>query len=186
MRSVNGWKQAVVAVIAFAGWVTGAQAALEIGDKVADFVLPSAEGGKEGRFRLSEMLARGPVVLYFFPAAFSEGCSLEAHAFAEAVGEFTAAGASVVGISADDIDVLKTFSVKACQSKFPVLADPKMDVIRAFDAGMRSRPEYASRITYVISTDGVILHQYTSLNPGGHVARALAVVRARARLPVSR
>ena len=169
----------VVISLLLASVATAANASLEVGDKVTDFVLPSAEAGNEGVFRLSDALSKGPVVLYFFPAAFSEGCSVEAHLFAEATEQFAALGASVVGVSADDIEVLKKFSVKACQSKFPVLADPNMAVVRAFDAVMRTRPEYASRVTFVVSREGVILHQYTSLNPEGHIVRALAALRGR-------
>ena len=100
-----------------------ADAALDIGERAPDFATPAAIGGKVYRFSLADALQKGPVVLYFFPAAYSEGCSVEAHDFAEAMPEFEALGASVVGVSGDDIETLTKFSVQACQSKFPVASD---------------------------------------------------------------
>src|SRR5207248_3477 len=117
------------------------------------------------RYSLEEALRKGPVVVYFFPAAFSEGCSLEAHTFADAVPEFTAAGATVVGVSADEIDTLAKFSVQACQSKFPVASDPAHAVIKSYDAALQTRPEYANRVSYVIAPDGKVVFHYQSLNP---------------------
>ena len=118
------------------------------------------------------------MVLYFFPAAFSEGCSIEAREFAEAMPRFAALGASVVGVSADDIDALAKFSVQACQSRFPVASDPGLTVIKSYDAVMRTRPEYANRITYVIAPSGKIVYQYMSLNPTRHVERTLEALRS--------
>ena len=100
-----------------------AYAGLDIGDRAPDFTAPAALGGKVYKYSLADALKRGPVVLYFFPAAFSEGCSVEAHEFAEANAQFEALGASVIGVSADDIDTLAKFSVQACQSRFPVAVE---------------------------------------------------------------
>jgi len=155
-----------------------AHAALDIGEVAPDFATQAALGGKVYRFSLAESLKKGPVVLYFFPAAFSEGCSVEAHEFAEAVPQFEALGASVVGVSADDIDTLAKFSIQACQSKFPVASDEKQTVIKAFDAVLRTRPEYANRISYVIAPDGKIVSHYMSLNPTKHVERMLGAVQS--------
>lgn len=154
-----------------------ANAALDIGDAAPDFTLPAAHGGKVYQYSLAEELKKGPVVLYFFPAAFSEGCSIEAHEFAEATSQFGALGASVVGVSADDIDTLKRFSVQACQSRFPVLSDEKMRVIKAYDAAMQTRPEYANRISYVIAPGGRVAYHYQNLDPTRHVQRMLTAVR---------
>ena len=154
-----------------------AYAALDIGDAAPDFTTPAALGGKVYQFSLAESLKKGPVVLYFFPAAFSEGCSIEAHEFAEATGQFAALGASVVGVSADDIDTLSKFSVQSCQSKFPVASDTTQAVMKSFDAVMKTRPEYANRISYVIAPDGSIVSHYMSLNPTRHVERMLAALR---------
>ena len=155
-----------------------AYAALDIGDAAPDFTAPAALGGKVYQFSLAESLKKGPVVLYFFPAAFSEGCSIEAHEFAEATAQFAALGASVVGVSADDIDTLSKFSVQACQSKFPVASDTTQAVMKSFDAVMKTRPEYANRISYVIAPDGSIVYHYMSLNPTRHVERMLAALRS--------
>src|SRR6266403_4972057 len=100
-----------------------ADVSLEIGDVAPDFTAQAALAGSVYRFSLAESLKKGPVVLYFFPAAFSEGCSVEAHEFAEATAQFAALGASVIGVSGDDIDTLSKFSVQACPSKYTVASD---------------------------------------------------------------
>jgi peroxiredoxin len=154
-----------------------ARAALEIGERAPDFSAAGALAGRPIRFSLAESLARGPVVLYFFPAAFSEGFSIEAHNFAEATSRFEALGASVVGVSGDDIETLTKFSVQACQNKFAVVSDATRSVMKAFDAVMQTRPEYANRVSYVIAPSGAIVFVYSSLNPARHVERTLAAVR---------
>ena len=104
-----------------------AHAALDIGEPAPAFTKEAALGGSVFRYSLSESLRRGPVVLYFFPAAYSEGCSVEAHYFAEAIAEFNALGATVIGVSADDMKPCTKFSVQACQSKFPVASDESQE-----------------------------------------------------------
>jgi len=153
-------------------------AALDIGERAPDFAIPAALDGKVYKFSLAEALKKGPVVLYFFPAAFSEGCSVEAHEFAEANAQFAALGASVIGVSGDDIDTLSKFSVQACQSKFPVASDQTQSVMKSFDAVMQTRPEYANRISYVIAPDGSIVYHYMSLNPMKHVEKTLGALRS--------
>ena len=156
---------------------TPAGAALDIGEDAPDFTASAALGGAIYKFSLTESLKKGPVVLYFFPAAFSDGCSAEAHEFAEAIPRFNALGASVIGVSADDIDVLAKFSTQACQSRFPVAADPTLSVIKSYDAALKTRPEYANRITYVIAPSGKVVYHYINLNPTRHVERALGALR---------
>jgi peroxiredoxin Q/BCP len=155
-----------------------AHAALDIGERAPDFSAPAALGGKVYKFSLAESLKKGPVVLYFFPAAFSEGCSIEAHEFAEANAQFAALGASLVGVSGDDIETLSRFSVQACQNKFAVASDETQAVMKSFDAVMQTRPEYANRISYVIAPDGSIVYHYMSLNPTKHVEKMLAALRS--------
>ncbi len=155
-----------------------AYAALDIGDKAPDFATEAALGGSVYRFSLAESLKKGPVVLYFFPAAYSEGCSVEAHYFADAVAQFNALGASVVGVSGDDIETLSKFSVQACQSRFPVASDQTQAVMKSFDAVMQTRPEYANRISYLIAPNGTIVYHYMSLNPTKHVEKTLAALRS--------
>ena len=154
-----------------------AHAALDIGETAPDFTTPAALGGKVFKYSLADSLKKGPVVLYFFPAAYSEGCSLEAHNFAEAMDRFEALGATVVGVSGDDITTLTKFSVQACQSKFPVASDEGQTVMKSFDAVMHTRPEYANRITYVILPNGTVAYHYMSLNPTKHVENTLAVLQ---------
>jgi peroxiredoxin len=153
-----------------------ARAALDLGDAAPNFTVPAALGGKVFQYTLSEQLAKGPVVLYFFPAAFSDGCSIEAHQFAEAIEQYKALGASVIGVSGDDLELITRFSVQACQGKFPVAADEKKAVIKAFDAAMQTRPEYANRISYVIAPNGKVVYSYLSLNPNKHVENTLAAL----------
>ena len=154
-----------------------AKAALDVGDAAPDFTAQAALAGKTYRYSLAESLAKGPVVLYFFPAAFSEACSLEAHSFAEAVGQYEALGATVVGVSGDDLDTIAKFSVQACQSKFPVASDESKSVIKAYDALMQTRPDYANRVSYVIAPNGKVVYSYLSLNPAKHVEKTLSALR---------
>ena len=152
-------------------------AALDVGDAAPNFTAPSALGGKVTRFNLADALAKGPVVLYFFPAAFSVGCSIEAHEFAEAIGRFEALHATVIGVSSDDIDTLSKFSVQACQGKFPVASDAQQTVMKSYDAVLALKPDYANRISYVIAPDGKVVYNYQSLNPSRHVEKTLAALK---------
>jgi thioredoxin-dependent peroxiredoxin len=154
-----------------------ALAALDVGEAAPDFTASAALGGKTFKYSLADSLARGPVVLYFFPAAFTEGCSIEAQQFAQATPKFEALGASIIGVSGDDIDTLSKFSVQACQGKFPVASDGNKDIMRSYDAVMQSLPDFATRISYVIAPGGAILYNYLSLSPNRHVENTLAVVR---------
>jgi peroxiredoxin len=154
-----------------------AWAALDVGEKAPDFSAPAALDGKEFKFSLAESLAKGPVVLYFFPAAFTAGCSAEAHEFAEAIDKFGALGATVIGVSTDDIATQVKFSTQACQGKFPVASDSGKTVIKSYDAAMMIMPDYANRVSYVIAPDKSILYNYQSLNPSKHVQNTLAALR---------
>src|SRR6266480_1034399 len=133
-----------------------ARAALDVGERAPNFTTEAALSGSVYRYSLAESLLKGPVVLYFFPAAYSEGCSVEAHYFAEAIPEFQALGATVVGVSGDDIDTLSKFSVQACQNKFPVASDETQTVMKSYDAVLKTRPEFANRISYVIAPNGSV------------------------------
>jgi len=155
-----------------------AGAALDIGESAPPFVTQAALGGTVYNFSLAESLKKGPVVLYFFPAAYSEGCSIEAHDFAEATEQFKALGASVIGVSGDDIETLTKFSVQVCQSKFPVASDKSQAIMKSFDAVMQTRPEYANRISYVIAPNDTVVFQYMSLDPTKHVEKTLAALRS--------
>ena len=156
---------------------TPSYAALDVGEAAPNFTVQAALGGKTFRYTLAESLAKGPVVLYFFPAAFSVGCSLEAHEFAEAIGRFEALGATVIGVSSDDIDTLGKFSVQACQGKFPVASDNTQSIMKSYDAVMALRPDYANRISYVIAPNGKVVYNYQSLNPSRHVEKCLTALK---------
>ncbi len=153
-----------------------ASASLAVGDKAPMFTAQASLGGNQFSYSLADELEKGPVVLYFYPAAFTKGCTIEAHEFAEAIDRFHALGATVIGVSHDDIDTLRKFSVSDCRSKFPVAADPDQAVTKAYDAVLPTHAEYANRTSYVIAPDGTILYVYTDLSPDQHVANTLAAV----------
>lgn len=151
-------------------------AALPDGTKAPDFTTEATLAGKPFTFSLVKALRKGPVVLYFYPAAFTPGCTVEAHEFAEATVKFKALGATVIGVSHDPIEKLNRFSVSECRSKFPVAADPDQSIMKAYDAVLSSHPQFANRTSYVIAPTGEILYSYTDLDPSQHVANTLAAV----------
>ncbi|MET0384292.1 MAG: peroxiredoxin [Burkholderiaceae bacterium] len=161
--------------VALAAACFGAAAALRPGDAAPDFSTQAAIGGKPMPFALADALRKGPVVLYFFPKLFTSGCTAEAHLFADAADRFAALGATVVGISHDDIATQLRFSKEACRDKFAVGADPESKIIKAYDAKLALMP-MSDRISYVISPDGKIVSAYASLDPQGHVAQTLKAV----------
>jgi len=154
-----------------------AQAGLDVGDKAPDFKVDASLGGNVFKFSLADALKKGPVVLYFFPAAFSVGCTVEAHEFAEATDVFKQLGATVIGVSHDDIETLKKFSVTECRNKFPVAADGDQSIMKSYDAVLSLKPEYANRTSYVIAPNGTIVYQFTSLNPYKHVSNTLTALK---------
>ncbi|MGB8365676.1 MAG: peroxiredoxin [Rhizomicrobium sp.] len=171
-------KRLAICAILVGSVLTGpAVAALAVGALAPDFTAQASLGGKEFTFSLAEALKKGPVVLYFYPAAFTPGCTVEAHEFAEATDKFAALGATVIGVSHDNVATLDKFSVTECRSKFPVAADPNETVIRAYDAVLAKAPQFADRTSYVIAPDHRVLMSYTDLNPEKHVELTLAAVR---------
>lgn len=155
-----------------------AAATLAPGAKAPDFATRGAIAGKVVPVRLSEQLKRGPVVLYFFPAAFTGGCNAEARAFAEKVDAFRAAGATVIGMSADNVPDLQRFSSSECAGKFAVAsAGPK--VVAGYDVALGKEikgRQVTSRTSYVIARDGRIASVWSDMNPAEHVTRSLAAV----------
>ena len=154
-----------------------AHAALPVGAKAPDFVTSGALAGKPFRVHLADELRKGPVVLYFYPKAFTKGCTLEAHAFSEAEKDFRKSGARVIGMSADDLPTLKRFSVEACRNAFPV-ATATPGIIRAYDVKLKLVPGMTNRTSYVIARNGRIAMVHSDLNWSEHVQRTLAAVRA--------
>jgi len=141
------------AALLVAGHALVAQAQLKPGATAPDFTTQASLGGKTYTYSLADALKHGPVVLYFYPAAFTKGCTIEAHAFADAVDRYKAYGATVIGVSADNIDTLTKFSVSECRSKFAVAADTDQAVMKAYDAVLAQAPQYANRTSYVIAPD---------------------------------
>jgi peroxiredoxin len=159
----------VFAAPAFAALAPGAQA--------PDFTTQATLAGKPFTFSLAAALKTGPVVLYFYPAAFTPGCTVEAHEFAEATEKFKALGATVIGVSHDPIDTLNKFSVTECRNKFAVASDADQSITKSYDAVLKVKPEYADRTSYVIAPTGKILYAYTDLNPDKHVENTMAAVQ---------
>ncbi len=153
-----------------------AWSALKPGDAAPAFKTAAAVGGKTFEFDLAEMLKKGPVVLYFFPKAFTQGCTIEANAFAEATPQFAALGATVIGVSHDDIETVQRFSTEACRDRFAVGSDPRGRTIKAYDASSLL-PGVASRISYVIGQDGRIAFTHEGSNPLLHVDETLKAVQ---------
>jgi len=151
-------------------------AALKPGAQAPDFTTQATLAGKPFTFSLADALKRGPVVLYFYPAAFTPGCTVEAHEFAEATEKFKALGATVIGVSHDPIDTLNKFSVTECRNKFAVASDADQKITKAYDAVLRIKPEYADRTSYVIAPTGTIIYEYTALDPDKHVGNTMAAV----------
>src|SRR3954466_11637028 len=163
-----------IAVAGFA--LTPATAALPVGTKAPDFTTTGAVGGKPFKLHLAEQLKKGPVVLYFFPKAFTSGCTAEAHAFSESIGDFKKAGAEVIGMSADNLATLKKFSVKECRTAFPV-ATATPAVQKAYDVAWAAHPGITTRTSYVIDRKGRIVMVHDDLDFSQHVARTLAAVK---------
>jgi thioredoxin-dependent peroxiredoxin len=154
-----------------------ASAALTNGTKAPDFTLQATQGGKVFTFDLADALKQGPVVLYFYPAAFTPGCTIEAHDFADAIDQYKALHATVIGVSHDPLDKLQKFSVSECRSKFAVAADTDQTVEKAYDAVLPEHAQYANRTSYVIAPNGTIYYSYTNLEPDQHVANTLAALK---------
>jgi peroxiredoxin len=171
-------KRILTSAIVLAGLAAApAHAALAAGAKAPDFDVKAAQAGKEFDFSLADALKKGPVVLYFFPAAFTPGCTIEAHEFAEATDGFKALGATVIGVTSGNAARVTEFSSVECRNKFAVAADPDQKVIKAYDAVLKQKPEYSDRTSYVIAPDHTILMTYTDLNPDKHVDQAMDAVK---------
>lgn len=171
-------------------------AALKEGDKAPDFSARASLAGKEFNFSLESALKKGPVVVYFYPSAFTKGCDLEAHTFAQEKDKFDAAGATIIGVSADSIARLDAFSADPdyCAGKFPVASDEGHKIATSYDlTANSSKPgmkdvrgneighDFIERVTFVIGKDHKIVAVFSSkedkLSPEQHVEKALAIVQ---------
>jgi thioredoxin-dependent peroxiredoxin len=153
-----------------------AAAQLPLQAEAPAFTAQVAQGGEVSTFSLEKMLAKGPVVLYFFPKSFTSGCTAEAHDFADHIAAYKALGATVVGVSGDSIETQVKFSTQECRSKFLVAADPGLKIAGEYDSKVLGL--YANRTSYVIAPNGKIAYAYTSLDPDQHVANTLAALKA--------
>jgi peroxiredoxin Q/BCP len=155
-------------------------AALQQGAKAPDFTLSAAQGGKPFSLSLKQTLKKGPVVLYFFPAAFTPGCTMEAHLFAEATDDFNKLGARVIGVTAGNIDRVAEFSKSECRDKFAVAADPGAKTAARYDTAIQGSDKkmISDRTSFVIAPNGTILLSYTDRNPQAHIEKTMAAVRA--------
>jgi thioredoxin-dependent peroxiredoxin len=171
-------------------------AALKVGDKAPDFSARASLAGKEFNFSLQEALKKGPVVVYFYPSAYTNGCDLEAHTFAENKDKFDAAGATIIGVSADSLTRLNQFSVDPayCAGKFPVASDANRQIATSYDLssnavkpgqkdvrGVEIDHDFIERETFVIGKDHKIIATFSSkadsLTPDQHVEKSLAIVQ---------
>lgn len=168
-----------LAVLPLALLASAASAALAPGARAPSFSVDGAVAGKPVHVDLAALLRRGPVVLYFFPAAFTGGCNAEAHAFAEKIADFRRAGATVVGMSVDNVEDLKRFSASECAGKFAV-ASASPALIASYKATLSQAVKgrtVSSRTSYVIARDGRVAFVHDDLNPAEHVTLTLAAVR---------
>ena len=188
-------KHILIAVLAAAFCASPALAALKVGDTAPDFTAKGSLGGKDVNFNRKTALKKGPVVVYFYPSAYTGGCDLQARTFAEEADKFTAAGASIVGVSGDTLDRLQKYSAdpKFCAGKFTVTSDADTKVAASYNLNVRQPGPGAKdnqgnplthaiieRHTYVVGKDGKILASMNStadgISPVEHVEKSLAVV----------
>lgn len=162
-----------------------ALAALKPGAAAPGFTAPAFLAGKPFTYDLKAALKQGPVVLYFFPAAFTPGCNAEAAAFSRAIDRFKAQGASVIGVTAGNIERLAEFSsdTEKCAGKFPVAADPGAKIASTYDATMALKSDLSSRTSYLIDRNGRVVFAFDSMNPNQHVQQMLDALTTLRRAP---
>ncbi len=189
-------KRLIVSALLASAIAAPAYAALKLGDKAPDFAARASLAGKEFDFSLKAALQKGPVVVYFYPAAYTGGCNIEAHTFAESKDKFDAAGATIIGVSRDTIAKLNDFSADPnyCAGKFPVASDANGAISKSFDlkalevkAGMKDTrgdvldQAFTERTTFVITPDHKVIATLSSaddkITPADHAEKSLAVVQ---------
>ena len=170
----------VVALVLAATLALPAFAALKPGAKAPMFTAPAFLAGKAFTFDLAAALKKGPVVVYFFPAAFTAGCNVEAAAFSQAIDKFKAQGATVIGVTSGNTERLAEFSsdTEKCAGKFAVAADAGAKIAKSYDATLAMKPDWSSRTSYVIGRDGKVVHVHDAMNPNLHVKETLDAVTA--------
>lgn len=167
----------IFASLALAGIIAvPAYAAITVGTAAPDFTATASLGGEQFEFSLAEARANGPVVLYFYPAAFTPGCTVEANEFANATDELAMYNATVIGVSGDPIETLDEFSVSECRSKFAVAADPQTAVMDLYQVENPEREGRAMRVSFVIAPDGNVIFAHEGRDPVEHVNMAKQAV----------
>jgi len=156
-----------------------ALADLDVGDAAPALTLEGFQGGEAVQFDLSDALTHGPVVAFFFPAAYTSGCEAEAALFAQSIAEFEALGAQVIGLTAGNTDRLAEFSTQHCASAYPVFGVTD-EVIRDYDVRLRPGGRWTGRITYVIDQESTIAFHYAEMNPSEHASRAIEALEGMA------
>ena len=174
------FKLAALGIVGTAVLASPCFAALKVGVKAPAFSAPAYLAGDPFTFKLADAMKKGPVVVYFFPAPHTSGCNVEAHLFSEAIDQFKAEGATVIGVTAGNLDQLAEFSreTEYCGGKFPVAADAGAKIAKKYDALLTLKPGWSNRTSYVISSSGRIVHAYSDLSPKQHVKETLDAVKA--------
>jgi len=194
-KHLSGSITAAALIVAFS-LATPALAALAPGAAAPDFTAEASLAGKDFTFSLKQALKKGPVVVYFYPSAYTGGCDIEAHTFATEKAKFDAAGATIIGVSADSLDRLNAFSSDPsyCAGKFPVASDASGKIAASYELkveaaqsgvtdvrGVAINHAFISRTTFVINRDGKIVATLSSeadhLHPEDHVKKSLAIVQ---------
>ena len=184
MKAV-AFRTLALAAAAAGALATPALADLAPGTKAPDFKAPAYLTGKPFTFDLAEARKKGPVVLYFFPSAYTKGCNLEAHLFSQAADDFKAQGATLIGVTAGKVDQLAVFSADTatCGGKFAVAADPGASIAKQYDAplkvaGMKAPADLSARTSYVIAPDGKVVFAYDNLSADDHVNQTMAALKS--------
>ena len=190
MKKILAAAAIAVAGIACAAVTTPAFAALDLGATAPDFAAQGMLGGKEFTFKLSDALKKGPVVVYFFPAAYTPGCTAETNLFADNADAFKTAGATLIGVTGgarladgtmanakDNLARLAEFSAEHCRDKFPIAA-VSTDTIKAYNVVLPQKPDWSDRTSYVIAPDNKIIMSFTTQKPDEHITKTLDAVKA--------
>ena len=188
-------KTVILGLALAASFSLPAFAALKVGDTAPDFTATASLGGKDSTFNLYTALKKGPAVVYFYPSAYTQGCDLEAHTFAENADKFATAGATIIGVSADNLDRLNQFSADPnfCAGKFSIASDEKLDVAKSYNLnvtadtgrkdvrGVAIGHGFIERTTFVVGKDHKIIAVMSSaddkLSPDQHVDKSLEMVQ---------
>ncbi len=185
-------KRLLLGVLLSTATVLPAMAALKEGDTAPDFKTQASLGGKDFTFSLHDALKKGPVVVYFYPSAYTGGCNIQAHTFAVNSDKFTAAGATIIGVSLDNITRLNDFSAdpQYCAGKFPTASDADGAISKSYDLkvgaahdgakdtrGVEIGHGFAERTTFIVTPDGKIAATIGGLAPAENVDKALAAVQ---------